>query len=58
MYGFHFTTFIEYMIAGKPYTNLFSPNDYQKNDKLIRKYFKEKYGKEVLFRTNKTWFID
>ena len=54
MYGFHFSTFIEYMIAGKPYTNLFSPNDYQKNDKLIRKYFKDKYGKEVLFRTNKT----
>ena len=23
MYGFHFTTFIEYMIAGKPYTNFF-----------------------------------
>ena len=42
------------MITGKPYTNLFSPNDYQKNDKLIRKYFKVKYGEEVLFRTNKT----
>ena len=37
VYGFHFTTFIEYINAGKPfldYTNLFSPNDYQKNDKL------------------------
>ena len=34
MYGFHFTTFIEYMNAFLGYSNLFSPNDYQKNDKL------------------------
>ena len=36
------------MLAGKPlldYTNLFSPNDYKKNDKVIYKYFKDKYGK-------------
>ena len=26
------------------YTNLFSPNDYKKNDKIIFKYFKDKYG--------------
>ena len=26
-------------------TNLFSPNDYQNNDKPIYKYSKEKYGK-------------
>ena len=34
------------MIAGKrllDYT--FSPNDYEKNDKIIYKYFKDKYGK-------------
>ena len=39
---------IEYMIAGKillEYTNLFSPKDYKKNDKIICKYFKDKYGK-------------
>ena len=27
------------------YTNLFSPNDYQKNTKIIYKYFKDKYDK-------------
>ena len=26
------------------YINLFSPNDYKKNDKIIYKYFKNKYG--------------
>ena len=36
------------MIAGKTlldYTNLFSPNDYQKNDAIIYTYLKDKYGK-------------
>ena len=35
------------MIAGKTldFTNLFSPNDYKKNDKIIYKYFKDKYGR-------------
>ena len=27
------------------YTNLFSPNDYKRNEKIIYKYFKDKYGK-------------
>ena len=34
------------MLSGKTlldYTNFFSPNDYQKNDKIIYKYFKDKY---------------
>ena len=34
--------------AGKTlldYTNLFSPNDHEKNDKIIHKYFKDKYDK-------------
>ena len=26
-------------------TNLFSPNDYKKNDKIIHLYFTDKYGK-------------
>ena len=46
MCGFYGIAFIEYMFAGKAlldYTNLFSPNDYKKNDKIIYKYFKEKY---------------
>ena len=36
------------MIAGKTfldYINLSSPNDYKKNDKMIYKYFKDKYYK-------------
>ena len=36
------------MIVGKTlldYTNLFSLNDYQKNDKIVYKYFKDKYVK-------------
>ena len=48
MCGFYCITFIEYMLAGKTlldYTNLFSPNDYKKKDKIIYKYFKDKYGR-------------
>ena len=40
--------FIKYLFAGKNFldhTNLFSPNDYIKNDKLIYNYFKNKYVK-------------
>ena len=35
------------MLSGKTlldYTNLFSPNDYKKNEKIIYRYFKDKYG--------------
>ena len=38
MCGFYCIAFIEYMLPGKTlldYTNLFSPNDYKKNDKII-----------------------
>ena len=48
MCGFYFITFIAYMLAGKTlldYTNLFSSNNYKKNDKIIYKYFKDKYGR-------------
>ena len=44
--GFYCAAFIVYMILGKillHYTNLFSPNDIKKNDKIC-KYFKNKYG--------------
>ena len=40
------------MFAGKTlldYTNLFSINDCKKNDKLIYKYFKGKYGRRTKF---------
>ena len=34
--------FIDFMLKGKgllDYTNLFSPNEYEKNDKIILRYF-------------------
>ena len=45
---FYCIAFIGYMLGGKTqldYTNLFSPNDYKKNDKIIYKDFKDKYGR-------------
>ena len=48
MCGFYCIGFIEYMLAGKTlsnYTNLISPNDYKKNDKILYKCFKDKYGR-------------
>ena len=49
MCGFYCISFIEYMLSGEillDYTNLFSLNDYKKNDKIIYKYFKDKYGRK------------
>ena len=49
-------SFIEYVIPGKllwVYANLFSPNDYQKNDKIIHKCFKDKYDISLDFRFKK-----
>ena len=46
--GFYCTAFIKYMIAEKTlldYANLFSLNHCKKNDKIIYKYFKDKYTK-------------
>ena len=46
-------TFIEYVLAGKTlldYTNFFFPNDFKNNNKIIDKYFKDKYG-----RRSKSW---
>ena len=49
MGGFYVIAWIEYMLTGKTlldHTNLFSPNDYKKNDELITNdEFKDKYGK-------------
>ena len=42
MCGYFCIGFIDFMLKGKSfleYTNLFSPNDYEKNDKVILKYF-------------------
>ena len=42
MCGYFCIRFIDFMLKGKSlldYTNLFSPNDYEKNDKITLKYF-------------------
>ena len=52
MCGFYCIAFIEYMLAGETlldYTNLFYPNDYKKNDKIIYN-FKDKYGRRSKHR--------
>ena len=47
MCGFYCIAFINYMLSRNlvfDYTNLFYPNDPKKNDKIIYKYFRDKYG--------------
>ena len=42
MCGYFCVTFIDFILKGKSllnYLNLFSPNGYEKNDKIILKYF-------------------
>ena len=42
MCGYFCIELIDFVLKGKSlrhYTNLFSPNDYEKNDKIILKYF-------------------
>ena len=51
MSGFYCIAFIEYILAGKTlldYTNLFSLNYYKKNDRIMCKYFKDKYDKSQI----------
>ena len=48
MCGKYCIAFTEYMLSGKTlldYTNLICPNDYKKNNKIIYKYFKDKYDR-------------
>ena len=42
MRGYFCIVFIDFMLKGKnllDYKNLFSPNEYEKNEKIMRKYF-------------------
>ena len=42
MFGYFCTGYIDFMLKCKSllvYTNLFSPNEYKKYDKIISKYF-------------------
>ena len=51
MCGFYCIAFIEYMLAGKKfldYADLFSPNGFKKNDKIIHMYSTDKYDKTRL----------
>ena len=44
MRGYFCIEFINYMLKGKTlldYTNLFSPNDFKKNDRVIKRIFKK-----------------
>ena len=44
MCGFFSIEFINYMLKGKTlldYTNLFSPNDFKKNDQIIKRIFEK-----------------
>ena len=44
MCGYHCIEFINYMLKGKTlldYTKLFSPNDFKKNDQIIKRIFKK-----------------
>ena len=53
MCEFYCIAFIKYTPAEKnvlDYTIFFSPNDYKKNDKIIYKYFKDKYDRRSKFR--------
>ena len=48
MCEFYCIAFIEYILSGKAlldYTNLFSPNVYKKNEKIIYKHFIDKYDR-------------
>ena len=52
MYGFCCIAFIEYMLVGKAlfdYTSLFSPNDYKKNDKIVKSTLKVNMAEEASF---------
>ena len=45
MYGYFCIVFINYMFEGKTlleYTSLFSPNDFKKNDEIIKSIFKKR----------------
>ena len=48
MCEFYCIAFIEYILSRKTlldYINLFYPNDYEKNDKIMYNNFKYKYGR-------------
>ena len=67
MSGFYRISFTEYMLGD--YTDLFSQNERKKDEKIMYKYFKDKYVKpqvwikkdgwneKLYFRWNKSWWF-
>ena len=58
MFRFYCIALIEYMLPGKTlldYTNLFSSNNYKKNDNVIHEYFKDKYDRRSKSGFKKNW---
>ena len=52
MCGYICTGFIDFMLKGKrmlDYTNLFPPNKYDKNNKIITKYFQQLETKNFFY---------
>ena len=49
MYGFYGFHRIYAFMNNLDYTNLFSPYDYKKNEEIIYRYFKDKYGKSRVY---------
>ena len=52
MCGYFCTGFIGFMLKGKSlldYNNLFSPNECEKNDKIIMKYFQQLETKNFFY---------
>ena len=48
MCGYFYIGFIDFMLAGKTltdYINLFSPYDFDKNDRIIFSYFKDAWSR-------------
>ena len=60
MCGFYCVALMEYMRAEKAlfyYTNLFSPNDYKKDEKILYRYFKDKYGRyKSRYKVDTNWW--
>ena len=51
MCGYFCIGFIDFILKGKSlleYTNIFPPNDYEQNDKIILKYFKKMKKKKCI----------
>ena len=52
MSGYFCIKFIDFMLKGKSlleYTNLFSPSEYEKNDKIILKYFEKIFKMKKIY---------